>query len=149
MVIECLASWLVLNGVLAVWVVFDSRQRGANPLALGFATLVMGPIMLPLYRARRPLHPAEVRDGGPDWIVAANFAWLWTVYMAVGLFWVILTVTHNLPPNDDPNRPSAIFGRGLAVIFITVCCWILPAGAALFLSIVLHEGLSEDHEPAT
>lgn len=146
MVLECLGSWLALNGLSACWVAFDSQRRHANPLALGFATLVMGPIMLPLYRARRPLRPTEQRLGGPDWIVAANFAWVWSLYMVVGLVWVILTVISTLPSPDDPSRATTLLSRGLAVVFIGGCCWVLPVGTALLLSIVLHEELAEPDE---
>lgn len=146
MVLECLGSWLALNGCLALWVMFDSTRRHINPLPLGAATLVMGPIMLPLYRARRPLHPTETRAGGPDWIVAANFAWVWSLYMLVSLVWIALTIITTLPGTNDPNYDVIIFTRGLAVVFVTGCCWVLPVATALFLSIVLHEGLSENHE---
>ncbi len=137
MVLECFGSLLVLNMILALWVLVDSTRRQANFLwVLGTATL--GPIILPVYRARRPLMGAEVREGGPDWIVARHFAWVWTLVMAVVIFWVVLSISNEVGIGDtygDDDIAAANLSRYLALAFLGVC-WIVPMGAALVFSIV-------------
>ena len=48
------------------------------------ATLVLGPVVLPVYFVKRNLKAGEVREGGTGWNVIKNFALFWTLTVAVG-----------------------------------------------------------------
>jgi hypothetical protein len=144
MVIECFGSLLLLNIVLAAWVLFDSLQRGAE-LTWALGTVVLGPVMLPVYRARRPLRGTEIRAGGPDWIVSRNFAWTWTLAMIVIVFWVALTLFANEPADPDAEQVANL-QRGLALLFLSVC-WIVPTGAALMFSLISFVDEDVEHGP--
>jgi hypothetical protein len=78
-------TYLLLYGLLAVWVLFDSLSRRLGGLAVLWVvgTILLGPITLPLYLACRPLRQSEVREGGKAWNVLKNFAILWTIVMAI------------------------------------------------------------------
>lgn len=137
MVLECLGSLLALNFLLAMWVIVDSTPRRASFLWV-LGTAILGPIILPVYRARRPLVGAEMRDGGPDWIVSRNFAWVWTLVMAIVIFWVAYGISQGVGIGenyDDDDRAAASVSQYLALLFLGVC-WIGPVGAALLFSIV-------------
>lgn len=133
MVIECFGSLLVLNLFFAAWVLLDSLQRRAA-ITWALGTVLLGPVMLPVYRARRPLRPQEIRAGGPDWIVSRNFAWTWTLVMVVVVFWVALTLFAQAPADPD-NQAVVDLQRGLVLLFLSLC-WIVPTGAALLFSLV-------------
>ncbi|PJF43143.1 MAG: hypothetical protein CUN55_09205 [Phototrophicales bacterium] len=137
MVLECFGSLLVFNMILATWVIFDSTRRQASFLwVLGTATL--GPILFPVYLARRPLIGAEIRTGGPDWIVARHFAWVWTLFMAIVIFWVALSVINEVGIGENYSEDAttaANISRYLALLFLGVC-WVVPMGGALLFSIV-------------
>lgn len=151
MVWECFGSLLGLNLLLAMWVLLDSTPRRA-PFMWIVGTALLGPIILPVYRARRPLIGAEIRDGGPDWIVSRHFAWVWTVVMAIVIFWVALSIINEVGISEnysEDDTAAANISRYLALLFLGVC-WIVPVGAALLFSIVSYaDGVVEYGPDAT
>lgn len=56
--------YIVFNLIFAIWVLVDSRKRKANVLFWTIGTLLLGPIVLCVYFAKRPLKAGEVREGG-------------------------------------------------------------------------------------
>src|SRR5258708_28900846 len=80
--------YLVLYGIFALWVLQDGLSRKLATSAAGWTlgTLLLGPIILPVYLAKRPLKKGEVREGGTAWNILKNFAVLWTVLMAIAGF---------------------------------------------------------------
>ena len=58
--------YLVLYGVFTLWVVYDSlnRRMGGSAVIWMFGTFFLGPLVLPIYLAKRPLKFGEVREGG-------------------------------------------------------------------------------------
>jgi hypothetical protein len=59
--------YLILYVVFAAWVLFDgfSRQTGGTAIGWALGTLLLGPIILPIYLARRPLN---VRHRSEDYL---------------------------------------------------------------------------------
>jgi hypothetical protein len=76
--------YFVLYLVFAVWVFTDAKKWKNHPVGWPAATLVLGPVVLPVYFAKRNLKAGEVREGGAGWNVIKNFALFWTLTIAVG-----------------------------------------------------------------
>ena len=87
-------SYFLLYGVLAVWVLFDgvNRKMGASTVLWILGTVLLGPIILPIYLALRPLKQGEIREGGTAWNVLKNFAILWTIVMVIVTIAVLMNV---------------------------------------------------------
>lgn len=138
MVFNCLISLAVISFILAVWVLVDGLRRGSWPLIWVLGTFVLGPIILPMYRARRPLLAGEARSGGPDWIVARNFSWVWSIYILVATFWVIWFFASDSQAADTDTQQAVWVNRILVLCFLGLC-WVVPAIGGLFLSLVLRD----------
>lgn len=58
--------YLIVFGIIAVWVLVDGLRRGApqrQAILYGVGTLLLGPVVAPYYFASRPLTSGEVRQG--------------------------------------------------------------------------------------
>jgi hypothetical protein len=76
-----LAANLLFNLLLAVWVYYDARTRGARkPLFAAGLTLLWGPLGLGVWASDRPLAGGERRAGGAGWTI-----WLPPLAIALGL----------------------------------------------------------------
>lgn len=131
--------FLILYAAFAVWVLFDSlsRKNGAGAVGWGLGTLILGPVVLPFYLARRPLKQGEVREGGPAWNILKNFAILWTILMAVaGINAMAEMAKHTSGMDSDAARVGAglgiIMGMGLLLVL-----WFLPTAGAALLGFLL------------
>jgi hypothetical protein len=127
---------LLFGLVLAVWVFIDCRKRGANPLKWALGAFVMGPIFASIYHARRPLLDDEVREGGPDWIVARDFALLWLPYMGIVVFWTVVTLFFTDQWNFDGESSNHTI-RNLLTMMFMLGCWLVPVALGLLLSVML------------
>lgn len=127
---------MLFGVILAGWVFVDSRKRGANAIKWSLGALVMGPIFAAIYQARRPLLEDETREGGPDWIVARNFAWLWLPYMGIVVFWTIVTLFFT-DQWDFADDSSATTVRNLLTTAFVLACWLIPVAFGLLLSVLL------------
>lgn len=136
MVFACFGNILLFGFILAIWVFRDSRKRDANWLQWSLGALVMGPIFVSLYHAQRPLLDGEVREGGPDWIVARNFAWLWIPYMGIIIFWTAITLFFSDTLNTSENT-SAIQVRNVLTLGFMGMCWLIPVALGFLLSVLL------------
>ena len=79
--------YLILFGMFAAWVLFDglSRKYGGAAVGWAFGTLFLGPLLVPVYLAKRPLKIGEFRIGGLGWNLLRYFAIVWTVYVIAGV----------------------------------------------------------------
>ena len=75
--------YFLLYAILAVYVLVDAGKRHNSRTGWPVATLLLGPVVLPVYFAKRHLKKGEVREGGTGWNVLKNFALMWTLTMAV------------------------------------------------------------------
>ncbi len=127
-------SYFVLYGIFALWVAFDSfsRKMAVQAVLWAFGTLVLGPIVLPIYLAKRPLKNGELREGGTGWNILKNFAILWTLVMAVA-FVTGLMAMGKLTSSLDSSaaRAGAGIGMMLGMSFLAAAWFIPTAGAAL------------------
>ena len=125
-----LATSLLFNVLLAVWVLHDARtRRGRKPLFASVLTLLWGPLGLGLWASDRPLARGEARQGTAA-TMARTFLIAWTV--AAPATFVLL-----LPEMLDRSAVPGAFARRVGVtpaaVIVTVAIWVGPAGiAALF-----------------
>jgi hypothetical protein len=132
-------SYFLLYGVLALWVLFDgvTRKMGASTVLWVLGTVLLGPIILPIYLALRPLKQGELREGGTAWNVLKNFAILWTIVMVIVTIAVLMNVadvTKGL--NTEAERAGAGLGTliGMAVLG---AIWFFPTIGAAVLGFLL------------
>jgi hypothetical protein len=131
--------YVALYGMFAVWVLLDgiARRIGASVAAWTVGTLLLGPIVLPIYLAKRPLKKGEVREGGTAWNVLKNFAILWTVLMAMAGFGAMMHMGETVSSLDsDAARAGAGLGMLLGMGFLAVV-WFLPTCGTAVLGFLL------------
>ena len=75
--------YFVLYAIFAIWVLIDARKRRNHAIGWPLATFLLGPLVLPVYLAKRNLREGEVREGGTSWNILRNFALFWTITMVV------------------------------------------------------------------
>ncbi len=129
--------YVALYGMFALWVLLDglARRIGASVAAWTVGTLLLGPIVLPVYLTKRPLKKGEVREGGTAWNVLKNFAILWTVLMAIAGFGALMNMGQAVSSLDsDAARAGAglgmLFGIGfLAVVAVVIIMVVARTGA--------------------
>ena len=69
-----LATNLLFNLVLAIWVFHDARTRRARkPLFASLLTLLWGPLGVAFWASDRPLATTDERRGGTAWVMARTF----------------------------------------------------------------------------
>jgi hypothetical protein len=56
--------YFVLYAIFAVWVFIDAKKRMNHMVGWPLATFILGPLVLPVYFAKRNLKESEVREGG-------------------------------------------------------------------------------------
>lgn len=98
--------YVILNSGFAIWVLYDGRRRKTNVIAWAIGTFAIGPIIFPVYIAKRPslnteefqLNMEEFQEGrasNPDkfkkerasWNFLKSFAFFWII-----VIWTVLLV---------------------------------------------------------
>ncbi len=136
-----------LYGSLAVCVALDAARRRTNGFAWGTGTLLFGPIVFPVYLAKRPLRPGEIRKGGTGWNILRNFALSWSLPMIplTAFIAAVLTTANRLLEIYNPSADrfiGVILGIGL-----TGTLWILPAATAILLGLCLRDSSAVERMP--
>ena len=127
----------MLYGGLAVWVLVDGLSRHANGVLWALGTLLLGPIILPIYLAKRPLKMGEVREGGAAWNILKNFALLWTLLMGVVGVVSLVAIGHSTTHlHSSAEQAGAALGTVLGLGFIGAL-WFFPMLGALVLGLLL------------
>ena len=110
--------WL-LYAAFAAWVFLDAKKRMNNSFGWAIGTLLLGAVALPFYFAKRNLLAGEVREGGPGWNVAKNFAMLWTLTMvAAGVAGMVGASQVVAQAGSDAEQAGAAIGATLGLGFI-------------------------------
>jgi hypothetical protein len=131
--------YLALYGIFAVWVLIDAtnRKMGSSVAVWVLGTLFLGPIILPIYIAKRPLKKGEVREGGTAWNVLKTFAILWTILMAIVSFSAMMKVGEVTSSLDsDAAKAGAGLGIMLGMGFMAAV-WFLPTVGAAVLGFLM------------
>lgn len=132
-------SYFLLYGVFALWVFLDSfsRRMGASGVIWALGTAVLGPIVLPVYLALRPLKQGEVREGGKAWHILKNFAILWTIVMVIATI-AGLTSMAGTPTSLTSDAEKIGAGLGMLVgMGVLAAVWLFPTMGAALLAFLL------------
>src|SRR6202008_3368292 len=129
----------LLYGVFALWVLIDglSRKMGIPAVLWTIGTAVVGPIVLPVYLASRPLKQSEVREGGKAWNILKNFAILWTIVMIIASIAGLMAMAKGATGLTS-NAARAGAGIGMLLgIGILAAAWFFPTMGAALLGFLL------------
>lgn len=127
--------YLIVTGLLLVWIVRDSKARRANVLGWSIGTLLLPVIVVPAYFAARPLKEGEVREGGKGWNLLKNFSIIWTLLMAVAALWGLVGVSQQAPTSDAEQVGFAL-GTTLGLGMMGAI-WFFPVLGALVLGLLV------------
>ena len=125
-----MSGYFVVYAILAIWVFFDARKRKNNVIGWPGATVFAGPLVLPVYLAKRHLKEGEVREGGTGWNVLKNFALFWTLTMV--FFGIVVVVAASSQADGASAALGATLGLGM-LGFV----WFSVLVAALVLGLFL------------
>jgi hypothetical protein len=125
-----LATNLLFNVLLAIWVLHDARTRRARkPLFAAALTLLWGPLGLGLWASDRPLAPSESRPGTGR-TIARTFVLGWTA-MLPALYVLLLPemADRAAVPGSVPQRLGIAQAAGVIALGIwagpAVIAWVL------------------------
>ncbi|HEY7306840.1 MAG TPA: hypothetical protein VH601_22130 [Bryobacteraceae bacterium] len=141
--------YLVLFGIIGIWVLIDGIKRRLGGKAVGWAigVFLLGPIVLPIYLAKRPLKVGQVREGGTAWNVLKNFAIFWTLTMVVAAAGGMISAGHHASTlTTDAEKAGAGIGTflGLGMIFVI---WLVPTFGAAVLGFFLKKSSIVERGP--
>ena len=129
--------YFVLYAVFAIWVFVDTGKRRNNRIGWPIATLGLGPIVLPVYFAKRNLKEGEVREGGTGWNVLKNFALFWTLTMFVAGIAGMVGVSQFVGQSgSDAEQAGATIGGAIGLGMIGLL-WFIIAVSALVIGMFL------------
>ena len=129
--------YFVLYAIFAVWVIIDAKKRMNHVVGWPLATVILGPLVLPVYFAKRHLKEGEIREGGTGWNVLKSFALFWTITMVVaGIAGMVGISDVAQKATTDAEQAGVAIGAtiGLGMIFIL---WFIVLLAALVLGLFL------------
>ena len=132
-----LATNLLFNVVLALWVLHDARTRRARkPVFASALTLLWGPLGLGLWASDRPLARGERRRGTAR-TIARTFLLAWTV-LVPALFVLVRPdmLERSAVPGSFPRR----VGIAPASAVVTTAIWLGPAIVAVVLGSLAPSG---------
>ena len=135
-----LATNLLFNVVLALWVLHDARTRHARkPVFASALTLLWGPLGLGLWASDRPLAAGETRQGTAR-TIARTFLLAWTV-LVPAIFALVIPdmLERSAVPGSFPRR----VGVTLASAIVTTAIWVGPALVAVLLGSLADGGAPE------
>ncbi len=139
--------YFMLYLAFAVWVFIDAKKRMNQPVGWPAATFLLGPIVLPVYFAKRNLKEGEVREGGTGWNVIKNFALFWTLTIAVGAIAGMVNAGQVADrATTQAQKAGAALGAtlGMGMIFVL---WLGVVTAALILGLFLKKSSIVEHGP--
>ncbi len=129
--------YLILYAIFAIWVLVDAGKRKNNRIVWSLATLGLGPLVLPVYFAKRNLKDGETREGGFGWNVLKNFTLLWTLTILIwgiaGMVGVSVIVGET---GDGVEQAGAVIGGAIGLGMIALL-WFVVVVAALLLGMFL------------
>jgi invasion protein IalB len=120
---------------------------GASSVPWTMGTFLLGPIVLPIYLALRPLKHGEVREGGKAWNILKNFAILWTVVMLIASIVGIMSMAENA---TGLGSEAATVGAGIGMLLglgILAAAWFFPTMGAALLGFLLKKNTIVENGP--
>lgn len=140
-------SYFILYICVAIWIFLDSKKREFNGILYAVATCLFGPLVAPVYLAKRNLKEGEIREGGTAWNILKNFALFWTATIFIfGIAWMIAVfaasgaVLNN--SSDAAANAGAAAGAAIGTVFVLgtlLATWFFPMVCALVLGLFLKQ----------
>lgn len=132
-----MSGYFIIYIAIAIWVFRDSKARRINGMPWAVCTAILGPTVVPVYLAKRPLKSGEIREGGIAWNILKNFALFWTLtILVVGLAGMVNA--SNAAKNAHSDAEKAGAGCGIvAGVGILIAMWFIPMICALVLGFFL------------
>lgn len=130
-------GYFIVYIIIAIWVFRDSKTRRINGMPWAVCTAILGPTVVPVYLAKRPLKDGEIREGGMAWNILKNFALFWTLTIfVVGLAAMVGAADAAKSARSDAEKAGA--GCGIvAGIGMLILMWFIPMISALILGFFL------------
>ena len=126
-----LATNLLFNLVLAIWVFHDARTRRARkPLFASLLTLLWGPLGVAFWASDRPLASIDERRGGTAWVMARTFVMAITALVPAAYVLITSVIRDR---SAVPGSLGATIGVVPAALIVTATGWVLLAGLAITL----------------
>jgi len=129
--------YIVFNLIFTIWVLVDSRKRKANVLFWTIGTLLLGPIVLCVYFAKRPLKAGEVREGGTAWNVLKNFAFFWTLLMLFAAVSGMISVSEDISTSQSVAEKAGTAIGTVLGLGLLATLWFFPMVGAVVLGFFL------------
>ena len=143
-----MSGYIVINIVLAVWMLYDGYQRKVPKKWLYFiGTLVLSWLVMPFYLAGRPLKAEEVREGGYAWNILKNFALIWTIVIFISGVAGLISAGQIA---EQAQTQAEAAGAGLGIIlgfFLLGALWFVPMVGALVLGFFLKNNAKIEEGP--
>jgi hypothetical protein len=132
-------QYFLIYGIFALWVLFDglSRKMAISAVLWTIGTGILGPVILPIYLASRPLKQGEVREGGKGWNLLKNFAILWTIVMAIASVVYFMEMAKS---TASLGSGAAMAGAGIGIVIgmsLFAAVWFFPTIGAALLGFLL------------
>lgn len=130
-------GYLILYVIVAIWLFLDAKKRLTNGIPWAAFTVLLGPVVVPVWLAKRPLKDGEVREGGMAWNVLKNFALMWTLTMFVWFIAGMAIASEAFEKTHDKYEKAGTgIGMALGGIMIFVL-WFGVLVSALILGFFL------------
>lgn len=120
--------YFILYLVIAIWVFIDAWKRQNSYVVWALPTVVIGPLVLPVYLAKRNLKAGEVREGGMAWNILKNFAVLWTLTMIVAAIAGMVGVSE-MDATSEAEQAGQAIGAALGLGMLGFLWFIVLVGA--------------------
>ena len=134
-------GYLIIAGLMALWVLRDARQRcqGTSAFVWAIGALLEPFFALPLYRASRPLQAGEARSGGKAWNILKDFALTWTILLfAVQVNLAIELAAGLSAQTTEADKAGYGFAAVLGLALIAMY-WFFPTVGALAVGFFLRK----------
>lgn len=130
-------GYLILYVIVAIWLFLDAKKRLTNGLPWAAFTVLFGPVVVPVWLAKRPLKDGEVREGGMAWNVLKNFALMWTLTIGVAFIAGMASASKMAETaHSDAEKAGAGIGMALGGVAIFIL-WFVVLISALVLGFFL------------
>lgn len=134
-----------LYATLAVVFVSDAVSRGLRGQSLGWGIgiLLLGPVVLPIYLAKRPIKEGEVREGGAGWNGLKHFALQWTLLTVIYAVSVIFDAAEQTRGVSAEVERAAVYRGEAEKMMVIAALWFFTILGALCLGLFLKTSLVE------
>jgi hypothetical protein len=131
-----MSGYFVVYLGFAIWVFFDSRKRAYPGIWWALATVFLGPLIVPVYLAKRNLKAGETREGGLAWNILRNFSLFWTITLVIAFIAGMI----NAAPDSNPQSDAEKVGTGIGIFIVMIVyfiIWFIPVAGAITTGLLL------------